>query len=71
MKNNPQGLKPSRQTWQDLKKIKTKNKKQKIKTYNVIPQNLYPRIKVILISRINKICNFIGKYRFNVKDGGN
>jgi hypothetical protein len=69
MKNNPQDLKPSRQTWQNLKK--NKNKKQKIKTYNVIPQNLYPRIKVILISRIKKICNFIGKYRFNVKDCGN
>ena len=34
----------------------------------VIPQNLYPRIKVILISRIRRICNFIGKYRLNVKD---
>jgi hypothetical protein len=26
---------------------------------------------VILISRIRRICNFIGKYRLNVKDGGN
>ena len=40
-------------------------------THFVIPQNLYPRIKVILISRIRRICNFIGKFRFNVKDGGN
>jgi proteasome lid subunit RPN8/RPN11 len=38
---------------------------------DVIPQNLYPKINVILISRIKSICNFIGKYRFNVKDGGN
>jgi hypothetical protein len=37
----------------------------------VIPRNLYPIIKVILISRIRRISNFIGKYRFNVKDGGN
>ena len=37
----------------------------------VISRNLYPRIKVILISRIRMIYNFIGKYRFNVKDGGN
>jgi hypothetical protein len=29
---------------------------------DVIPRNLYPRIKVILISRIRRLCNFIGKY---------
>jgi hypothetical protein len=38
---------------------------------DVIPQNLYPRINVILISRVRRICNFIGKYRLNVKDGRN
>ena len=38
---------------------------------DIIPRNLYPRIKVILISRLRRICNFIGKYRLNMKDGGN
>ena len=34
-------------------------------------QNLYHRINVILISWIRRICNFIGKYRLNMKDDGN
>jgi hypothetical protein len=42
-----------------------------IRGEDIIPQNLYLRINVILISRIRRICNFIGKYRLNVKDGGN
>jgi hypothetical protein len=37
----------------------------------VITQNLYPKIHEILILKIMRICNFIGKYRLNVKDGGN
>jgi hypothetical protein len=38
---------------------------------DVISRNLYPKINVILISKIKNICNFICKYIFNVKDARN